>query len=304
MPHPPSSPEPAASHPPRSGTVALAGRANAGKSTLLNALVGVPLAAVSDKPQTTRTRVLGVVNGPGVQATVVDTPGLHRPRSEFNRRMVATAEKSLDEVDCVCWVVDATRPVDEELIARFTGRKVVVALNKVDLVNDKTLLLPMIAAYSVVGTVVPVSATRRDGLEVLVSAWAEHLPEGEAIYPDDQATPLPEKAIVAELVREQLVRNTGQELPYATAVEVERFDESRRDEGLVIIHARIVVEKPSQKAIVIGAGGRSIKRIGTQARKRIEKLLGAQVHLQLFVAVEEGWTENPRLLADFGYTGE
>lgn len=290
--------------PHRCGTVALVGRANSGKSTLLNALVGVRLAAVSDKPQTTRTRVLGVVTVPGLQATLVDTPGLHRPRSELNRRMVATAEKALDEVDLVCWVVDATRPVDEELRDRLAGRRVVVALNKVDLVADKPRLLPLLAAYAPVGEVVPVSALRRDGLDVLLRAWSPHLPVAEASYPEDQATPASERSIVVELVREQVIRNTGQELPYVTAVEVERFDESRRDEGYVVIHAKIVVEKPSQKAIVIGAKGRSVKRIGTLARKRIEELLGCKVDLRLFVAVEPDWTQSPRALAELGYTGD
>ncbi len=294
-------PDPA---PHRSGTVALVGRANAGKSTLLNALVGVQLAAVSDKPQTTRTRVLGVVTVPGMQATLVDTPGLHRPRSELNRRMVAVAEKSLDEVDLVCWVVDATRPLDEELRERLAGRRVVVALNKVDLVADKTQLLPLIAGYAGAGDVVPVSALRRDGLQALLSVWKPFLPEGEAVYPEDQATPSSERSIVVELVREQVVRNTGQELPYVTAVEIEQFNEARREEGYVVIHARIVVEKPSQKAMVIGAKGRSVKRIGTQARKRIEQLLGCKVDLRLFVAVEPDWTVSPRALSDFGYTGD
>ncbi len=283
------------------GTVALVGRPNAGKSTLLNQLVGVSIAAVSPKPQTTRTRVMGIVTVPGLQAVLVDTPGLHGPRSELNRRMVAAAEGAMSEVDLLCWIVDATRPWDEELAARFLGRKVVVALNKIDAVREKGKLLPLMAQYGTVGVVVPISAKSGEGTRELLTEWAKHLPEGEALYGDDQVTDAPEKEICAELIREQVFRACGQEIPYVAAVEIEQFDESGRAEGRVVIHARIIIEKPSQKAIVIGAGGKMIKRIGSLARKQIEALLGVRVHLQLFVAVEPDWTTNPRLLRDFGY---
>jgi GTP-binding protein Era len=286
---------------PRAGTVALVGRPNAGKSTLLNQLVGASIAAVSPKPQTTRTRVMGIVTVPGLQAVLVDTPGLHGPRSELNRRMVAAAEAAMDEVDLLCWIVDATRPWDETLAQRFTGRKVVVALNKVDLVPDKGQLLPLMAQYAAVGPVVPIAAKSGEGTRQLLEEWARHLPAGEALYGEDQITDAPEREICAELVREQVFRACGQEVPYVAAVEIEQFDESGRNEGRVVIHARIIVEKPSQKAIVIGAGGRMVKRIGTAARKSIEALLGCKVHLQLFVAVEPAWTSNPRLLRELGY---
>lgn len=288
----------------RTGTVGLVGRPNAGKSTLLNQLVGVRIAAVSARPQTTRTRVMGVLNAPGLQAVLVDTPGLHGPRSELNRRMVAVAEAAMDEVDLLCWIVDATRPYDDELAARFAGRRVVIALNKVDLLDDKALMLPLMARYAETGVVVPISALTGDGAKELVLEWARSLPEGEALYPDDHVTDLHERDICAELVREQVFAACGQEIPYAVAVEIEQFDESEREAGRVTIHARILVEKPSQKAIVIGAGGKMIKRIGTAARKRIEALLDTHVDLRLFVAVEPDWTSNPRLLRDLGYTGE
>ena len=286
------------------GTVALVGRPNAGKSTLLNRLVGARIAAVSSKPQTTRTRIMGVVNAPGLQAVLVDTPGLHGPRSELNRRMVASAEAAMDEVDLLCWIVDATRPHDEELAARFAGRKLVVALNKVDVVDDKRLLLPLIATYAMSGVVVPLSALTGDGTQPLLDEWRNHLPLGEPLYPEDHLTDAREKDIAGELIREQLFTACGQEIPYVAAVEIEKFDESGREAGRVTIFAKIYVEKPSQKAIVIGAGGKMVKRIGTGARKQIEALLGCKVDLRLFVVVEPDWTRNPRLLRELGYTGE
>ncbi len=288
----------------RTGTVGLVGRPNAGKSTLLNQLVGLRIAAVSARPQTTRTRIMGVLTRPGLQAVLVDTPGLHGPKSELNRRMVATAEAAMNEVDLLCWIVDAERPYDDELAARFAGRKVVIALNKVDAIKEKALLLPLIARYAETGVVVPISALTGDGTDALCQEWQRALPEGEALYPDDFVTDVHERDICAELVREQVFAACGQEIPYAVAVEIEQFDESEREGGRVTIHARIIVEKPSQKAIVIGAGGRMIKRIGTQARKRIEAVLDTHVDLRLFVAVEPDWTSNPRLLRDLGYTGQ
>lgn len=285
----------------RSGTVALVGRPNAGKSTLLNALVGAPIAAVSDKPQTTRVRLHGIVSRDTFQALVVDTPGLHLPKSELNRRMVAAAEKAMSEVDVVCYLVDATREYDEELANKLVGRNVIVALNKIDSVSSKAALLPLIQQYAALGVVVPVSALTGDGLEALCSEWAARLPEGEGQHDPELLTDAPEKQIAAELIREQVVRRLGQELPYVTAVEIEKFDETRRALGKVQIWARIVVEKPSQKAIVIGAGGAMVKKIGAEAKKKIGELLGCRVDLKLFVAVEKEWTSNPRRLQDFGY---
>ncbi len=305
----------------RSGTLALVGRPNAGKSSLLNLLIGERIAAVSRRAQTTRNRVLGICNadlkdGTSLQAVLLDTPGLHDAWTDFNRNMIAITEAVLDEVDAVAWIVDVTEPVaaviagnaplDDGLVAlqaKLAGRPHVVVLNKVDLVEDKRWLLPVMAAFDRVdgAVVLPVSARTGLGREPLLQAWARLLPEGEPLYPTDQLTDAPEKFIVAELIRERVFENSSQEVPYATAVEIEQFDERQREAGRVHIHARILVEKDSQKGILIGAGGQMIKKIGTQARKRVEALLGCKVRLDLFVVVEKDWTRNPRLLKDLGY---
>ena len=286
----------------RFGTIALVGRPNAGKSTLLNALVGAPIAAVADKPQTTRRQLRGILTTESFQAVLVDTPGLHAAKSELNRRMVAEAEGALADVDVVAYLADATRPYDDELCAKLQGLPVIIGLNKVDLIPVKTVLLPLIEQLAKLGVVVPISAATGDGLDALQREWAARLPEGERVYDADQLTDAPEKQIAAELIREQVVRRLGQELPYVTAVEIEKFDETRRELGRVKIYALIVVEKPSQKAIVIGAKGSMIKKIGTAARQRLETMLDCKVDLRLFVAVEKEWTTNPRMLHEFGYT--
>lgn len=286
------------------GNVALVGRPNAGKSTLLNRLAGTTLAAVSPRPQTTRTRVAGLYTTLTMQAVLFDTPGIHRAFTELNRRMVHAAEAALDEADVVCWLVDATawRGYDALVGDRLKGRRLVIALNKVDrLPREK--LLPILAELAPLDCpIVPISAKTGDGVDALTAEWAKLLPEGEAIFPEDQAGFEPERNIAAELVREQVFHLCGEEVPYAVAIEIERFDESLRETaGRVHIHAKILVEKPGQKAIVIGAGGAMIKRIGTAARKRIEELLGCKVRLDLFVVVEPEWTTKPKALRALGY---
>lgn len=299
----------------RSGLVALVGRPNAGKSSLLNALVGERIAAVSRRPQTTRNRVVGIWNADQMQAVLLDTPGLHDAWTLLNRKMVETAEKVLQEVDAVAWIVDATEPVREVAAGRpaldpglrsvrerlaASGLPLVVVLNKVDLV-EKPALLPVIAAFAEAGgPVVPVSARRREGLDVLASVVGRLLPVAPPHYPTDQLTDATERFIVAELIRERVMEHTHEEVPYAVAVEIERFDESEREAGRVHVHAKILVEKESQKAIVIGRGGRMIKTIGTEARVAIEHLLGCKVRLDLFVVVERDWTTNPRILRELG----
>lgn len=296
----------------RSGTVALVGRPNAGKSSLLNALVGERIAAVSRRPQTTRNRVLGLWNTDALQAVLLDTPGIHEPWTELNRRLVAAAETAIGEVDLVLWILDVVPMVEavaqgrpaldaaaDQVRSRVAGKPVVVVLNKVDAV-DKGALLPVLAQLGELGELVPLSALKRDGLDTLARVVAARLPEQAPLYPTDQLTDVPEKTIVAELIREQIFERCGQEVPYATAVEVERFDESKRAEGRVHIHARILVEKDSQKAILIGKGGAMIKSIGIAARRRVERLLDAQVRLDLFVVVEKDWTRNPRMLKEQG----
>ncbi len=297
------------------GTVGLVGRPNAGKSTLLNALVGAKISAVSRRPQTTRNRVAGVYTTDSVQVVLWDTPGIHEAFTPLNTHMVREAEQVLDEVDAVCWIVDAlplarnaekgTDVLDPGLLSvldRVKGRKLVIALNKVDAV-DKQWLLPVIAALGQAeAPIVPISASKRDGLDQLVAEWTKLLPEQPALYPPEHVTDALERQICAELVRERVFENTGQEVPYATAVEIEQFDESARDtEGIVRIHARIIVEKPSQKAILIGKGGAMIKKIGTEARAQIANLLDCRVRLDLFVVVEKDWTRSPRVLRGLGY---
>jgi len=294
------------------GTVALVGRPNAGKSSLLNQLVGERIAAVSRRPQTTRTRVLGVWQTPGMQAVLLDTPGLHEPWTEMNRRLVAAAEAAIADADLVVWILDVVPiltavaagkpPLDEALEAvkaRLGDKPRVVVLNKVDLVDRRTLL-PVMAALAPLGELVPLSATKGENLDALARVVQARLPVGEPLFPPDQLTDASERFIVAELIRERIFEHTGEEVPYATAVEIERFDESGRAEGRVHVHAKILVEKDSQKGILIGKGGRMIKRIGTEARARIEPLLDCRVRLDLFVVVEKDWTRNPRVLRELG----
>ncbi len=302
----------------RSGTVALIGRPNAGKSSLLNALVGERIAAVSKRPQTTRNRVLGLWNTEDMQVVLLDTPGLHDAWTAFNQRMVTVSEGVLGEVEAICWILDIEPlvhalakgnpaldapllTVRDRVIAR--GLPLVIVLNKIDRV-DREQALPVIAALAELSPIiVPVSAKRGLGLDTLAKAIQKILPVQPALYPQDQLTTETERFIVAELIRERVMEHTEQEVPYATAVEIEKFDESNREAGRVQIHAKILVEKESQKAIVIGQGGKMIKRIGTEARRAIGVLLGCQVRLDLFVVVERDWTRNPRLLKELGLDG-
>lgn len=288
----------------KSGFVAVVGRPNVGKSTLVNALVGQKVSIVSDKPQTTRNRILAVVNKPEGQMVLLDTPGVHKPLHAMNEGMVETALRSLEGVDVAVWVVDATegysiaeRHVREAL--RRCGKPVVLALNKIDAV-PKPRLLPLIDNYSHMldlAEVVPVSALRQENVELLATRLLSHLPEGEPLYPDDTLTELPERFFVAERIREQVLRHTRDEIPYATAVLLDGF---RDEDGQTRIDASIVVDKESQKAIVIGRGGSMLKAIGTAARHEIEGFLGVRVFLQLFVKVRKGWRDDPRMLTQIG----
>lgn len=299
----------------RSGLLALVGRPNAGKSSLLNTLVGERIAAVSRRPQTTRNRVVGMWNTDQMQVVLLDTPGLHDAWTLLNKKMVATAEKVLQEVDAVAWIIDANEPIAELAAGRpaldtglcavrdrlaASGLPLVVVLNKVDAVEKGALLPVMAALADVGGPVVPVSARRREGLDALAAVVARLLPVAPPQYPVDQLTDATERFIVAELIRERVMEHTHEEVPYAVAVEIERFDESEREAGRVQVHAKILVEKESQKGIVVGRGGRMIKTIGTEAREAIEHLLGCRVRLDLFVVVERDWTTNPRILRELG----
>jgi GTP-binding protein Era len=296
----------------KSGIVALVGRPNAGKSTLLNHLVGQKLAIVSDKPQTTRNRIVGVkqvVRQSGSQAVgqivFLDTPGVHKPLHRLNVRMVDAALETLSEVDVIAVVVDASEPSGGgdrylmDLLKKSTTPKVLV-LNKVDLC-DKPSLLPRLAAYEQEGftDLVPVSALTGENVERLEEVLLSHLPEGDPIYPDDYLTDQPERFFVAELVREQVLQQTHDELPFSTAVLVDKFEEQDA-KGLMRFYCTILVERETQKPILVGKAGTMIKAIGTAARKELEKFFDARVFLDLHVKVREGWREDERMLDSLG----
>jgi GTPase len=288
------------------GFVALVGRPNAGKSTLLNRLVGEKLAIVSDKPQTTRNRITGVRNYPEGQVVFVDTPGVHRPLHRLNVRMVDAALEALREVDLVTAVVDAgekTGAGDRYLmeILQKVGQPKVLALNKVDLVA-KEALLPAIDRYSRTAgfsDIVPVSALTGENVDRLEQVLLSHLPVGAPLYDSDHLTDQPERFFVAELVREQVLRLTHAELPFASAVVVDRFEEPDA-KGLLRLYCSILVERESQKPIVIGRGGEMIKAIGTAARAELERFFDSRVFLDLRVKVRADWREDERMLDQLG----
>ncbi|MBL8135558.1 MAG: GTPase Era [Acidobacteria bacterium] len=291
----------------RSGFVALVGRPNAGKSTLLNQLVGTKLAIVSDKPQTTRNRIVGVKTTPAGQLAYLDTPGIHKPLRTLNDRMMEVARAALREVDVVTLVIDTTAPEGagdrfvRELVATVRV-PVVVALNKVDLIA-KGDLLPRIAALAdrkIYADIVPVSAATGENVDRLESILLSHLPEGPPLFPDDYLTDQPERFFAAELVREQVLRHTHAELPFSTAVVVDQFGEPETPGGLLRLHCSILVERATQKPILLGKGGSMIKAIGTAARHSLEAFFDTKVYLDLHVKVKEDWRDDPRALADIG----
>jgi GTP-binding protein Era len=290
----------------RCGYIALIGRPNAGKSTLLNRLVGEKLAITSPKPQTTRHRLLGALHLANSQLLFLDTPGILLPKGALNVSLVQAAFSALAEADVVVWLVGPhlPDPQDQVLLPHLQALKapLVIAINKIDLL-DKPRLLPLIAAYHDLfpdSPVVPLSALVGDGLPLLVAEIIQRLPVAPALFPDEQLTDQAERFLVGEIIRERLFHHTGEEIPYAVAVSVEDFDESRRPE-LVHIRAVIYVEKDSQKGIVIGKGGRLLKRVGQEAREEAEQLLQAKVFLDLWVKVWKNWRRDPRALRQFGY---
>ncbi|MEW5980786.1 MAG: GTPase Era [Acidobacteriota bacterium] len=294
----------------RCGLVALVGRPNAGKSTLLNRLVGTKVAIVSDKPQTTRNRIVGVRNAPGAQLVFVDTPGIHRPLHRMNVRMVDLAVQSMTQADVVCVVADATGAIGggdtylADLVSRVPA-PVVLALNKVDLV-EKPALLPLIDRWSGMARfadLVPMSALTGEQVDRLEQVLIGHLPEGEPFYPDDYVTDQPEHVFLAEIVREKVLAHTRDELPFSSAVLVDHIDEAD-ERGLVRVYCTIFVERDSQKPIVIGRGGSMIRLIGTEARQEMERVLAARVFLDLRVKTKAGWREDSRLLDQLGVVEE
>lgn len=297
---------------PRTGLVALVGRPNAGKSTLLNALVGQKLSIVSDKAQTTRNCILGVLTETRGQILFSDTPGIHKPGYNLNRRMLAGVHDSLRQVDLVLHLVDASIRTGAgeryamEMVRRARKPSLLV-LNKIDCI-PKNDLLPLIAAYAreeMYLEIIPISALRGEQLDILLEQIFKHLPEGEPLYPPEYLTDRSERFLVAELIREKVLDHTHAELPYATAVRIDRFDEvERAATGLTRIYATIVVERESQKGIVVGHGGEKIKAIGTEARREIEALLESRVFLDLQVKVIEEWRDRDRVLDNIGIEHE
>jgi GTPase len=294
----------------KSGLVSFIGRPNAGKSSLLNRIVGTKLAIVSDKPQTTRRRILGVKNYDAGQVVFVDTPGIHRPLHRMNVRMVDTAIETLGEVDVVGVVVDVSESPGAGLryllnLVKDTRAKVVLILNKTDLIK-KHRMLPIIDQLSKEReweAIVPVSATTGDNVAHLEEVLLSALPEGEPLYPEDYLTDQPERDIAAEMVREQVLRLTHDELPFTTAVLIDQFQEPDEEDPRTRIYATIVVERESQKPIVIGRGGNVIKEIGTAARKEMADFFQTKVFLDLRVAVREEWREDTRMLDRLGVKG-
>ncbi|MBI2346294.1 MAG: GTPase Era [Deltaproteobacteria bacterium] len=289
----------------RCGYVALIGRPNVGKSTLINRLVGESLAIVTPKPQTTRQRIVGIVQRPESQLIFVDTPGFHESAKLLNRVMLKQVDQALADADAVCLLLEpraSIDPIDRELWMRIAGdlrATLFAVINKMDLVPLAKVARLLTALRQELGREpMTLSALNGTGVEGLMQSCEAVLPEGPALYPTDQYTEHPTRFLAAEMIREQLIVSLGEELPYATAVEIEAFEEK---EKLTRIRALVIVEKDSQKGIVIGQGGRTLKKIGTRARAKIETLVGTKVYLELFVRVEAGWTKDPTALRRLGY---
>lgn len=290
----------------KSGFVAVIGRPNVGKSTLLNRLVGQKIAIVSDKPQTTRNRILGILTEPDAQILFLDTPGIHKPRHKLGEFMVKAAQGTLHEVDLILFVSDVTEsigPGERYIIEMLEQVKtpVILVLNKIDAV-EKDKLLPMIATYLQMrefDAVVPVSALTGDNEKRLLTQIKEYLPEGPQYYPEDEITDQPERAVAAELIREKIFHLTHDEVPHSTAVEVEEM--KTRDNGDVFVRAVIYIERDSQKGIIIGAGGAMLKEIGRQARLEMEALFGSRFFVDLWVKVKKDWRNRDGSLRMFGY---
>jgi len=286
--------------------VAIVGPPNAGKSTLLNSLLGQKIAIVTPKPQTTRNRIIGILNDPGYQIVMIDTPGLHKARKPLNEEMVKIAVASLSEVDVILFLIDVSLPMPEKQAHTLeylesNAVPAILVLNKIDLLG-KDQILPMIEAYRTLypfRAIVPLSALLHSGTDVLLQELLRLLPEGPRLYPEDIPTDATERFIVAEIIREKIFLLTGQEIPYATAVVIDSFKEDAV-KSLITIHATIVVEKSSQKAIIIGKKGSKLQQIGKNSRLDIEKLLGERVLLKLWVKVHKNWTSDMRFIRDLG----
>jgi GTPase len=297
----------------RSGFVCILGRPNAGKSTLLNALVGEKLAIISPKPQTTRNRILGIVNLPKnkgqdpTQIVLIDTPGVHKPDSTLGRKMMVEVREALEGCDVVLLMVDASRKLDERdefalQMLKSSRAKVLLILNKVDVLSrNKEKLLPLIEEYKKLHSfhdIIPISALKRDGIDILLRQVASALPAGHPYFPEDQVTDQPARFMAAEIIRERVLVETEEEIPYATTVIVDSFEESSK---LTRISATIYCERDGQKAILIGKRGQMLKKIGTSARLQIERMLGAKVFLELFVKVQPNWRQSHNFVEELDW---
>jgi len=296
----------------RSGFVCILGRPNAGKSTLLNSLVGEKLAIISPKPQTTRNRIQGVVHVPkrkgkdGGQIVLIDTPGVHKPDSSLGRKMMVEVREALEGCDLVLVIIDVSHKLDPRDqfaldLVKQSKAKAFLILNKIDLIKEKSKLLPLIEEYRKLydfAEVFPISALKRKGLDDLLQAILSALPAGPAYFPEDEVTDQPARFMAAEIIREQVLLNTSEEIPYATTVIVETFEEGKR---LTRIAATIYCEREGQKGILVGKGGRMLKKIGTAARMQIERMLGTKLYLELYVKAEPGWRDSRRFVEELDW---
>ncbi|MCD7742902.1 MAG: GTPase Era [Oscillospiraceae bacterium] len=290
----------------KNAMVTICGRPNVGKSTLTNALVGEKIAIVSPKPQTTRSRITGIVNRNGCQFVLMDTPGFHRPRTKLGDYMVNVVKESIPDVELVLLVVEPVAAVGKQEQAlidsiRAAGAPALLLINKIDTV-EKDALLAVIAAYATAypfAAILPISARKRDGLDELLREMEKYAVEGPALFPEDMDTDQPDRVVCAELVREKLLRCLNQEIPHGTAVEVTKFSE--RDNGIIDMDVTIYCEKASHKGIIIGKNGAMLKKIGESARRDIERFMGTKVFLQTWVKVRENWRDSDMLLKNFGY---
>ena len=290
----------------KTAMITIAGRPNVGKSTLTNALVGEKIAIVSSKPQTTRNRIYGVVNRGDTQYVLLDTPGLHKARNRLGDYMVKVVRESVADVDCVCLLVEPIPNVgtpEQALIDRIREERLpaVLVINKIDTV-EKQELLAVMAAYSAAydfDAIIPISAEKRDGLEELMEQLSRYASEGPQLFPDGMTTDQPERQIMAEIVREKLLRNLDKEIPHGTAIEVTKFSE--RDNGIIDLDVTIYCEKASHKGIIIGKQGAMLKKISSQAREDMERFMGTKVFLQTWVKVKENWRDNVNYIRSFGY---
>ena len=294
----------------RTAMITLCGRPNVGKSSLTNALVGEKIAIVSNKPQTTRNRIYGVVTDGDTQLVLLDTPGFHKPRSRLGDYMVKVARESIADVDLVALLVEPVAHAgipERELIEKIKQSRLpaILCINKIDTVERKDDLLAVIAAYSEAysfDAIIPISARTRDGLDELLAEFKKYAVEGPQLFPDGMTTDQPDRQVVGEIVREKLLRNLDKEIPHGTAVEITRFIE--RDDEVIEVDATIYCEKASHKGIIIGKNGAMLKKISTEARQDIERFMGTKVYLQTWVKVKENWRDNMNYIRSFGYNDQ